>query len=182
MFLQTSLPQQTLSPLEGPLYPYDSVFWDVENEPDFGLTPLTKMLTLPAIALATLEIRSAPAESWRPDTRGIVTEASLRIAIWKDRGCNLSADNLALNFQYLYFRGDGNRGGKMPLLGLDLLRCVDELSCEAIELWVSIPAADDPYEFEEVRLKNAIAMFEPSVSKASKMVARADQTARQQIK
>ena len=160
MSLYTSLPRQALSPLEGPLYPYDSVFWEVENEPDFGLTSRTKMLTLPAIALATLEVRSAPAKAWRPDTRGIVTEASLRIAIWRDRGRSLSAYDMALTFQYLYFRGNGNRGGKLPLLGLDLLRCVDVLSCEAIELRVSVPTADDAFKFEQVRLCTALARLD----------------------
>jgi hypothetical protein len=154
--LATILPEQAFKPLVGPLDPYYDVFWDVDNEPDLGLTSRTKMLALPAISLATLEVRSAPAKSWRPDTRGIVTEASLRVAIWKDRGRSLSASDMARTFQYLYFRGDGNRGGKVPLLGLDLLRCIDELSCEAIEFWVSVPTADDAYEFEEVRLKTAL--------------------------
>jgi hypothetical protein len=156
MSLEVILPRQTFTPLVTPLDPYYSVVGRVQDEPDFGLTSHTAVLGLPAIALATMEVRAKPAKTWRPTTRGIVTEGSLRIAIWKDRGNNLSAYDLALNLQYLYFRGDGNRGGKVPLLGLDLLRCVDELSCCGIELWVSVPRDADPFEFEEVRLRDAL--------------------------
>jgi hypothetical protein len=182
MSLETILLEQAFKPLVGPLAPYDSVFWDVEIEPDFGLTSRTKMLALPAISLATLQVLAAPAKAWRPDTRGIVTEASLRLAIWKDRGRNLSAYDMALNFQYLYFRGDGNRGGKVPLLGLDLLRCIDELSCEAMELWVSVPTAADAYDFEKLRLKTAIARFERSLPMPSKPLTKGDQRRRGPIR
>lgn len=152
----TILPDQAFTPLVTPLDPYHEVFWDVQPEPDFGLTAKTRMLALPAIALATLELHAAPAKAWRPDTRGLVTEASIRAAIWKDRGRNLSAYDMALNFQALFFGGDGRRGGNVPLLGLDLLRCIDELSCEATELWCAMPTETDPYEFETVRLKTAL--------------------------
>ena len=178
MSLSTILPEQAFKPLVGPLDPYYSVFWDVENEPDLGLTSRTRMLALPATTIATLEVRSAPAKAWRPDTKGIVTEASLRIAIWKDRGRSLSAYDMALSFQYLYFRGDGNRGGKVPLLGLDLLRCIDELSCEAIELWVSVPTAEDAFEFEQIRLHTAISRIstvELSLSTSRKAAESSDQ-------
>jgi hypothetical protein len=160
----TILPDQAFTPLVTPLDPYHAVFWEVENEPDLGLTSRTQMLALPAIALATMDVHAAPAKAWMPDTRGIVTEASMRLAIWKDRGLQLSAYDMALNLQYLYFRGDGNRGGKVPLLGLDLLRCIDALSCEAIELTVCVPREDDEFEFERVRLKTALARYERSPS------------------
>lgn len=166
-----TLPDRAFRPLVTPFEPYHEVFWTVEDEPDLGLTAKTRMLELPAVALATLEVHSAPAKAWRPDTRGIVTEASMRLAVWKDRGRHLSAWDMAIAFQWLYFRGDGNRGGKMPLLGLDLLRCIDELSCEAIELRCSVPKMDDPFDFESVRLKEALARtatFEPSFSTSHK--------------
>lgn len=157
MSLATILPDQAFVPLVTPLDPYIDRFWSVQPEPDFGLTAKTRMLSLPAIALATLVLHAAPAKAWLPDTRGLVTEASIRAAIWKDRGRNLSAYDMALNFQALFFGGDGRRGGKVPLLGLDLLRCIDELSCEATELWCSMPTEADPYEFETVRLRTALA-------------------------
>lgn len=160
MSLAVILPDQAFKPLVTPLDPYHDVFWDVQPEPDFGLTSRTRMLSLPAIALATLELHAAPAQSWRPDTRGLVTEASIRAAIWKDRGRNLSAWDMGLNFQALFFGGDGRRGGNVPLLGLDLLRCIDELSCEATELWCSMPTEADPFIFEQLRLKTALARFE----------------------
>ena len=161
------LPDRPFVPLKTPLDPYIDVFWNVVDEPDLGLTSRTRMLDLPAVALATLEVRAAPAKAWRPDTRGIVTEASIRVAIWKDRGATLSAWDMALNFQSLYFRGDGSRGGKVPLLGLDLLRCIDELSVEATELWCSMPTTEDSYAFQTVRLRDAVARIanvEPSLS------------------
>jgi hypothetical protein len=152
-----------------PLDPYHDVFWTVEDEPDFGLTSRTRMIDLPAVALATLDVHAAPAQSWRPETRGMVTEASMRLAIWKDRGRHLSAWEMALSFQHLYFRGSGDRrDGKVPLLGLDLLRCIDELSCEATELWCSMPSQDDPWTFEDMRLKYALARFELPSSTAAK--------------
>ncbi|WP_100813583.1 hypothetical protein [Microbacterium lacus] len=157
MSLATILPDQAFVPLVTPLDPYHDAFWDVESEPELGLTPRTRMLALPAIALATLELQATPAKSWRPTTRGLVTEASIRAAIWKDRGLNLSAYEMALNFQSLFFGGDGRRGGNVPLLGLDLLRCIDELSMCSTELWCSTPTVEDPFEFEQVRLGTALA-------------------------
>ena len=50
----------------------------------------------------------------------------MRFAAWKDRGRHMSAWDMAVAFQWLYFHGSGDRrSGKVPLLGLDLLRCVD---------------------------------------------------------
>lgn len=152
-----TLLERSFYPLAIPLDPYNEAIWTAVDEPDMGLTSRTRMLQLPAVALATLVVHAAPAKSWRPDTRGMVTEASLRVAVWNDRNRRLSAWDMALSFQMLYFGGDGNRGGKIPRLGLDLLRSIDELSCEAIELWCSVPTIDDPYEFESVRLKTALA-------------------------
>lgn len=146
------------------------MFWEVEDEPNFDLTPRTRMLLLPSVALATLEVHAAPAASWRPDTRGLVTEASIRLAIWKDRGRHLSAWDMALSFQSLYFNGTGDRRDrKVPRLGLDLLRCIDELSCEATELWVSMPTEDDPFEFEDVRLKYALTRVDRTPATADRV-------------
>ncbi|MDL5351584.1 hypothetical protein [Microbacterium sp. zg-YB36] len=160
--LATSLPDQAFVPLTTPLDPYHDVFWEVESEPELGLTPRTKMLALPAIALATLELHAAPAKTWRPTTRGLVTEASIRAAIWKDRrGYSLSAYEMALNFQALFFHGDGRRGGNMPLLGLDVLRGIDRLSVCGTQLWCSMPTSADPFEFETVRLTTALKRVAP---------------------
>lgn len=152
-----TLPERAFVPLKTPLDPYHDVFWKIENEPDFGLTSKTLMVKLPAVALATLEVREDLDKTWEPRTRGLVTEASMRVGIWHERGRQMSAWDMALNFQYLYFRGTGDRGGKVPLLGLDLLRCIDELSCETLELWVTMPRDDDPYQFKTVRLRDAVA-------------------------
>ena len=93
----------------------------------------------------------------------------MRVAAWKDRGRHMSAWDMAVAFQWLYFHGSGDRrSGKVPLLGLDLLRCVDELSCEATELRCAMPREDDPWTFEDVRLKDALAKLEPDGSNLAK--------------
>lgn len=167
----TILPDRGFSPLNSPLDPYLDAYPTAVDEPDFGLTSRTLMLKLPAIALATLDLHAAPAKTWMPETRGRITETSIRLAIWKDRGHNLSGYAMALNLQYVYYGGTGERGGNVPLLGLDLLRCVDELGCEATELRCSMPSLADPFTFETVRLKTAlarIATVEPSRSTTRK--------------
>ncbi|MGN7964907.1 hypothetical protein ACTJKK_02395 [Microbacterium sp. 22179] len=152
-----TLPEQAFAPQKSPLDHYNDMFWELQNEPELGVTPHTLMLELPAVAIATLEVRQDLSKPCVPTTRGLVTEAAMRVGIWHARARELSAWETALNFQYLYFRGTGDRGGKVPRLGLDLLRCVDELSCDTLELWVTMPRDCDPYQFEDVRLRDAIA-------------------------
>lgn len=152
-----TLPERVFVPLKTPLDHYHDAFWDLQDEPELGVTPHTLMLELPAVAIATLEVRRDVSRPCVPTTRGLVTEAAMRVGVWHERGRGLSAWEMALNFQYLYFRGTGDRGGQVPRLGLDLLRCVDELSCDTLELWVTMPRNDDPYQFEDVRLSDAVA-------------------------
>ena len=177
---EESLPDRAFKPLISPFESYHEVFWNVVDEPDFGLTGDTPMLYLPAISLATLVVKAGPASAFRPETRGIVTEASIRIAVWKDRGgSELSAWAIANAFQMLYFKGTGERRDRrVPRLGLDLLRAVDELNCEATELWVDVPSEGSPYRFVSVRLTEALRRFEPLISDREFRLTRAAQRRR----
>lgn len=40
-----TLPERAFVPLKSPLDPYHDVFWKVQDEPDFGLTPNTRSMT-----------------------------------------------------------------------------------------------------------------------------------------
>ncbi|TFD86406.1 hypothetical protein [Cryobacterium psychrotolerans] len=153
------------APLVSPFENYHDVFWEVEDEPDPGLTSKTRMLALPAVSLATLRYRAAPADCMHPQTRGTVTEASMRLAKWKDNNARLSAWEVARNFQMLYFRGALSRSTRVPLLGLDLIRATDELGCEGLEWYVDVPREDDPFRFRIVRLKDALERFAPTVER-----------------
>jgi hypothetical protein len=153
------LPRPAFSPLVSPFETYHQVFWDVMDEPDFGITGRTRMLRLLGVSLATLHWRSAPAKAMIPETRGLVTDASMRLAVWKDRGLKVSAWNVALEFQDLFFGGLVS-GQRVPLRGLDLIRATDELACCDLNWFCDVPTRDDPYTFETVRLKEALARTE----------------------
>jgi hypothetical protein len=157
----TIVPSGAFVPLVSPFETYHEVFWDVENEPEPGLTSKTRMLALPAVALATLRYVAAPADAMRPSTRGIVTEASMRLAKWKDNNAQLSAWEVAHSFQLLYFGGPLSRSERVPLLGLDLIRATDALSCEALEWFCDVPSERDAFSFQTVRLRYALERFAP---------------------
>jgi hypothetical protein len=163
MSVATIVPSAAFVPLVSPFETYHDVFWEVEDEPDPGLTSRTRMLALPAVALATLRYVAAPAEAMHPRTRGIVTEASMRLARWKDNDARLSAWEVAHSFQMLYFRGPLSRSQRIPMLGLDLIRATDSLSCEALEWYCDVPSKADVYSFQTVRLKNALERYAPTV-------------------
>lgn len=163
MSVATIVPRAAFVPLVSPFENYHEVFWEVEDEPDPGLTSKTRMLALPAVSLATLRYFSAPAHCLRPLTRGTVTEATMRLAKWKDDGAQLSAWEVARNFQMLYFRGPLSRGARVPLLGLDLIRATDELSCEGLEWYCDVPTRVDAFDFQTIRLKYALERFAPTV-------------------
>ncbi|MDH6237898.1 hypothetical protein [Cryobacterium sp. CG_9.6] len=163
MSVSTIVPSAAFVPLVSPFETYHSVFWEVEDEPDLALTSKTRMLALPAIALATLRYVAAPAECMHPQTRGIVTEASMRLAVWKDRGARMSAWTVARSFQGLFFGGDLAWSRRVPLKGLDLIRATDELGCEALEWYCDVPSDIDPYAFQTVRLHKALERYAPTV-------------------
>ncbi|WP_146067707.1 hypothetical protein [Cryobacterium sp. M25] len=165
MSVSTIVPPAVFAPLVSPFETYHDVFWDVEDEPEPRLTAKTSMLTLPAVALATLTYLAAPAECMHPKTRGTVTEASMRLAKWKDNDARLSAWEVAHNFQMLYFRGALSRSARVPLLGLDLIRATDELGCEGLEWFCDVPTENDPFRFQTVRLKRALERFAPTVER-----------------
>lgn len=136
---------------------------DAPREPDFGHTAKTPMLNLPAVALATLRYRlSEPFERWTPQQRGPVTTASIQLGAWRHhradhtaawRAAHNSAWKIARDLQGLYHGGlRGNQ--RVPLLGLDLIRCTDELGM--IEWFCDVARDDNSYEFEAVRLSVAL--------------------------
>lgn len=150
------LPPEGLTPLVSPFETYHKVFWDVIDEPDFGINRKTPMVRLGAVTLATLHWRSAPAKAMIPETRGMVTDASMRLAVWQDRGLRVSAWNVAREFQDLFFGGMAF-GQRVPLKGLDLIRATDELACCDLNWFCDVPRPDDEFSFETVRLKEALA-------------------------
>lgn len=164
MSFTDTLPDRQFRPLVSPFESYHRVHSNVPDEPDFGLTSKTRMVRLPAVPMATLRYLAAPAASMHPTTRGVVTEASMRLAVWKDRGARLSGWEVAKEFQTLYFptglnnfRRNGDHRRRVPLKGLDLIRATDELGCEGLEWWCDMPYPNDEYRFHTVRLKDALA-------------------------
>ena len=113
------------------------------------------MLKLSAVSMATLRYKlSEPFENWVPQQRGPVTTASIQLGAWRHGGHGGSAWRLAKDLHDLYH--GGLRGAqRVPLLGLDLLRCTDELGM--VEWWCDIARDDNPYAFATVRLGDALA-------------------------
>lgn len=161
-----SLPPTAFTPLDSPFQTYHDVFWEVQDEPDPALTGKTRMLALPAVSMATLRYVAAPAKSMLPQTRGIATDASMRLAVWKDRDARMSAWTVARTFQGLFFGGDLAWSRRVPLLGLDLIRATDELGCEGLEWYCDVPTETDPYMFQTVRLKHALERFSRTVERS----------------
>ena len=136
---------------------------DAPREPDFGHTAKTPMLSLPAVALATLRYSLCePFENWVPQQRGPITTASIQLGAWKYHRANHnsawrmahnSAWKLARDLQGLYHGGlRGNQ--RVPLLGLDLIRCTDLLGM--VTWWCDVASEADPYTFESLRLTEAL--------------------------
>lgn len=165
MSLTTILPDQAFVPLVTPLDHYERVALDLPREPKFNLDGgRTPMLLLPSVALATLRYVAAPVKSMHPRQRGIVTEASLWLAHWGWQGGERSAFAIAKRLQSKYFpagidgyRRNGELMARIPRKGLALLAATDELGCEGLEWYCDMPTEADPFEFETVRLKAALA-------------------------
>lgn len=107
---------------------------------------------------------SAPVEALQPSTFGVVTEASLRLAQWGWQDSERSAWEIAERLASTYFptstsgyRRNGDRLSRIPRKGLDLIRATDELECGGLQWFCDMPRTDNPYEFETVRLKAALA-------------------------
>lgn len=166
--LSTTLPERSFTPLAGPLDHYERVALDLPREPEFDLDgKRTPMLLLPAVAMATLRYVAAPVRSMHPRQRGIVTESSLWLAHWGWQGGERSAFAIAKRLQAKYFptgidgyRRNGDPVSRIPRKGLALIAATDELGCEGLEWYCDVPTEADPYEFETVRLKTALARFE----------------------
>ena len=163
------LPRAAIPPLEGPFAHYFREAPNLPDEPEFGISGDTPMLILPMVSLATLRYVAAPVECMHPQTRGIVTEASLRLAHWRWQGRKRTAWFIAEQFQELYFggRNAGHRRSldpyrRVPRKGLDLIRAVDELGCESIEWYCDVPHPTDWRRFQTVRLREALARYAPA--------------------
>lgn len=164
-----SLTAGAIQPLDGPFAHYFAEAPSLPDEPEFGISGDTPMLLLPMVSLATLRYVAAPVASMYPQTRGIVTEASLRLAHWRWQGRKRTAWFIAEQLQDLYFGGRtaGHRRSldpyrRIPRKGLDLIRAVDELGCEGIEWYCDVPSASDWRRFQTVRLRDALARVAPA--------------------
>ncbi|GAA1997220.1 hypothetical protein [Microbacterium pumilum] len=161
MSLIATLPERSFYPLVTPLDPYFNVVWDVEPEPEFSITSRTPMVLLPAVALATLRYAVGAPCDMHIASAGMVSEASVRLSVLWLKGSTLSAWEIALMFQMLWFNGTGDRRDRRtPLKGLDLIRATDELECGGLQWHCDMPTKDDPYTFERTRLKDALSRFE----------------------
>lgn len=157
-----------MRPLDGPFAHYLAEVQNLPAEPEFGISGDTPMLRLPMVSLATLRYEAAPVASMHPQTRGIVTEASMRLAHWRWQGRERTAWYIAEELQGIYFGGRTAGHGRsldpyrrVPRKGLDLIRAVDELGCEGIEWYCDVPSAADWRRFQTVRLTDALAQFAP---------------------
>lgn len=159
-----SLPVQAMRPIDGPFAHYLAVAPNLPAEPEFEISGDTPMLRLSMVSLATLRYETAPPTSPHPQTRGIVTESSLRLAHWRWQGGKRTAWYIAQELQEIYFGGRTAGHGRslapyrrVPRKGLDLIRAVDELGCEGIGWYCDVPSAVDWRRFQTVRLTDALA-------------------------
>lgn len=170
----TILPERPTAPLVAPDHFGRAWNRDLQPEPEFDLdgTP-SPMLRLPAVAIGTLRYVAPSVGDLHPTTRGMVTEACLRLARWRWQDGKASAWWIAKRLEGTYFptgidgyRRNGDPLRRIPRKGLALIAATDALDCAGVEWYCEIPRDDDPYEFETVRLNDALARFEPSLSKA----------------
>lgn len=166
-----SLPVQAMRPLGGPLAHYLAQAPDLPKEPEFGISGDTPMLRLPMVSLATLRYEAASVASMHPQTRGVVTEASIRLAHWRWQGRKRTAWYIAEELQEIYFSGRTAGHGRsldpyrrVPRKGLDLIRAVDELGCGGIGWYCDVPSAVDWRRFQTVRLTDALAQIASSTA------------------
>jgi hypothetical protein len=166
--VSTSIEPRTAPwPLVSPFEPYTSKALSLPPEPDFDITGQTPMLLLPAVTLGTLQYTTPPIADMPFSTRGLVTEASAKLAVWNGQDGRWSAWFIAEQFQAVYFPTgvSGWRRGMTPLTrvprrGLDLIRATDALGL--VHWTCAVPRDDDRFGFETVRLSSAIAKFELS--------------------
>lgn len=157
----------------GPLASYYARLDELHPEPDMRITGKTRVLALPAVALATLTVSGPPYEALieRLSTRGTVTGATLWLKLWTEH-YPLSARAIAGRFQERFFP-HGTSGmpswspfaRRTPRRGYDMLRAVDELNAGGIELHVSMPDPESEYSYKRMRLRDAIATLEHSHSR-----------------
>lgn len=159
------LPRPALSPLAGPFDSYWERHPELVDEPQFDIRSDTPMLLLPMVSIATLYYTAPALREMRPQTRGIATEASLRLAFWRRVSVRKSAWDIAEEFQSLFFP-TGNSGWRrgleplrrIPRKGFALLAATDELGL--VQWTADVPMQDDPYHFERLRLRDALSRLD----------------------
>ncbi|WP_308491289.1 hypothetical protein [Microbacterium terrisoli] len=158
-----------ITALRFPWEPATVESWTLPLEPRVDIDGKhTPMRYLPAIALATLRYLAPPLDGIVPNSWGIVTEATCRLAHWRFQGHRRSAWQIAENLQSIYWPLSKPVFGRYrtlqadPWRGLELLRLTDLRSIGSVEWWCDVPTAHDAYTFETVRLHEAIARFDPA--------------------
>lgn len=139
-------------------------------EPDFQITSRpSRVLSLPAVTLATLRFRTGPADV-QPETIGDVTDACHRLAVLWARGVQMSAWEVAEEFQRRYFptgvsgwRRNLEPMRRVPLKGLDMIRATAELGAFCVEWRCDVPTEHDEFAFERVSLTEALDRYAPTV-------------------
>lgn len=177
-------------PLVMPWHKHAPDWFALPPETPASITERTPMLLLPAVALATLRYYAPAAECINPTERGMVNEATLRLAHWGHTDGKRSGWRIAENLQSVMWpntRLDPSTRhrllrSRVPRRGFDLIRHVDERSIGAVEFYVDMPSQSDPYRYTTMRLRDAIATLEGSASTSPNAVTSADQRQRQQIR
>ncbi|MDJ0335351.1 hypothetical protein QMG83_08960 [Salinibacterium sp. G-O1] len=184
MSLPITLPERAYSPQFGP-FDHFARAWnrDLEAEPEFDLDGRrSPLLRLPAVSIGTLHYTAPPIEDMHLTTRGMVTEACLRLARWRWQDGKASAWWIAKRLEGTYFptgvdgyRRNGDPLTRIPRKGLALIAATDALNSGGVEWYCEIPRDDDPWSFETLRLSAALAKFEGSRLNAQRAVSSAAQ-------
>lgn len=154
-------PRRAIRPLPYPHAAYYDRYATLSDEPKIERS---KVLQLPAVTVATLRYTAPDVNDMHFATRGTATEASILLAAWRERR-HQTGWTIAEEFQDRYY-GGRNRGftrgldvyRRLPRKGFDLLVATDQLGY--VQWWCDVPTDDRHYE--TVRLKDALATFEPS--------------------
>jgi hypothetical protein len=160
------LPREATRPLPFPLAAYYDRYADLADEPEF-IVP-SKVLRLPAVAVATLRYTAPDVNDLRLATRGLATEASILLAAWRGRR-DLTGWTVAEEFQERYY-GGRTRGftrgldtyRRLPRKGFDLLVATERLGL--VQWFADIEDPDDWRKYRTIRLSEALATFERSRS------------------
>lgn len=160
MSATSTIARNQTAPLAPASSAYAAAISNLPDEPRFTPRGDTPLLRLPMITVATL--RHDPiTRPVLPATRGLVSEASMRLVILDAEGTR-SAWSIAEEFQEIYF-GGRTRGftrglnvyKRIPRKGFDLLRGIDALGL--IPLYCDVEDPTDWRRFQTVRLGEAIA-------------------------